>query len=68
MYGNEQEVAVGIRNSGVPRKDIFITTKIWGTYHRRVEEGLDDSLKKLGLDYVDLLLVRVVLCLCLSLP
>lgn len=29
MYGNEQEVAVGIKNSGVPRKDIFITTKVW---------------------------------------
>ncbi|EPQ26107.1 uncharacterized protein PFL1_06315 [Pseudozyma flocculosa PF-1] len=58
MYGNEHEVGEGIKAAGVPREELFITTKIWGTYHRRPEEGLDDSLKKLGLDYVDLLLVH----------
>ncbi|KAN0062250.1 hypothetical protein ACQY0O_005431 [Thecaphora frezii] len=58
MYGNEHEVGQGIKAAGVPREELFITTKIWGTYQRRPEEGLDDSLKKLGLDYVDLLLVH----------
>ncbi|PWN53672.1 putative GCY1-galactose-induced protein of aldo/keto reductase family [Violaceomyces palustris] len=58
MYGNENEVGQGIKASGVPREELFITTKVWGTYHRRVEEGLDSSLKALGLDYVDLLLVH----------
>ena len=57
IYGNEEEVGHGIKASGVPREEIFITTKLWGTYHRRVEENLDISLKKLGLDYVDLYLV-----------
>ncbi|UZJ52072.1 hypothetical protein CBS101457_001392 [Exobasidium rhododendri] len=58
IYGNEEEVGEGIRASGIPRDEIFITTKLWGTYHRRVEENLDISLKKLGLDYVDLYLVH----------
>jgi glycerol 2-dehydrogenase (NADP+) len=58
IYGNEEEVGEGIKASGVPREDIFITTKLWGTYHRRVEENLDISLKKLQLDYIDLYLVH----------
>lgn len=39
------------------REDVFVVTKVWATYNTRVEEGLDKSLKSLGLDYVDLLLV-----------
>lgn len=42
----------------VKRKDVFVTTKLWCTYHTKVEEGLDKSLKNLGLDYVDLFLVH----------
>ena len=57
IYGNEDEVGKGIKASGVKREGIFVTTKLWGTYHRRIEENLDISLKKLGLDYVDLYLV-----------
>jgi glycerol 2-dehydrogenase (NADP+)/D-galacturonate reductase len=41
----------------VKREDVFVVTKVWATYNTRVEEGLDKSLKSLGLDYVDLLLV-----------
>lgn len=58
MYGNEQEVGQGIKASGVPRSELFVTTKVWGTYHRQPEACLDESLERLGLDYVDLLLVH----------
>jgi diketogulonate reductase-like aldo/keto reductase len=37
---------------------VFVTTKLWCTYHSRVEEALDKSLKSLGLEYVDLYLVH----------
>jgi len=57
-YGNEKEVGEGIRLSGVPREKIFITSKVWSTYHGRVEESLDITLKNLGTDYLDLLLVH----------
>lgn len=52
------EVGEGIKASGVPRSEIFITSKVWCTYHRRVEENLDKILEALGTDYVDLLLVH----------
>lgn len=61
VYGNEAEVGEGLAEafkSGVKREDIFITTKLWCTYHSRVEECLDESLKALGVDYVDLYLMH----------
>ncbi|KAG0673657.1 NADPH-dependent aldo-keto reductase [Kluyveromyces marxianus] len=58
IYGNEEAVGRGIRDSGVPRKEIFVTTKLWGTQQRNPEAALDDSLKRLGLDYVDLYLIH----------
>lgn len=61
-YQNEHEVGQGIKDAiaagKVKREDLFVTTKLWCTYHTRVEEALDDSLKKLGLDYLDLYLVH----------
>ncbi|PGH21398.1 hypothetical protein AJ80_03315 [Polytolypa hystricis UAMH7299] len=61
-YQNESEVGAGIRDAIkegiVKREDIFVTTKLWCTYHTRVEEGLEESLKNLGLDYVDLFLMH----------
>ncbi|KAI0834376.1 Aldo/keto reductase [Hypoxylon sp. FL0890] len=57
-YGNESEVGEGIRASGVPREQIWVTTKLDNTWHKRVAEGLDTSLKNLGLDYVDLYLMH----------
>jgi glycerol 2-dehydrogenase (NADP+) len=51
-------VGEGIRASGVPREDIFVTTKLDNAWHHRVTEGLDISLKQLGLDYVDLYLMH----------
>jgi len=57
-YFNEKEVGEGIRDSGVPRSEIFITSKVWNTHHRQVEESLDITLSDLGTDYVDLLLIH----------
>ncbi|KAL6243248.1 H/ACA snoRNP pseudouridylase subunit [Rhinocladiella similis] len=62
VYGNEKEVGEGIKEglaaAGISRKDLFITTKLWCTYHTRVEQNLDISLGLLGLDYVDLYLMH----------
>ncbi|KAB5594244.1 Aldo/keto reductase [Ceratobasidium theobromae] len=57
-YGNEAQVGEGIKKSGVPRSEIFITSKVWSTYHRRVAESLQKSLENLGTDYLDLLLMH----------
>jgi len=57
-YGNEAEVGLGIKNSGVPRSEIWLTTKLDNTWHHRVQEGIDSSLKSLGTDYVDLYLIH----------
>ncbi|KAJ9662620.1 H/ACA snoRNP pseudouridylase subunit [Neophaeococcomyces mojaviensis] len=61
-YANEDEVGAGIQEglkaTGLQRSDLFITTKLWCTYHTRVEQNLDMSLKSLGLDYVDLYLMH----------
>ncbi|CAK7222226.1 hypothetical protein SCUCBS95973_004771 [Sporothrix curviconia] len=58
IYGNEVEVGQGIVDSGVPRKDIFLTSKLWNTDHPNVAEGLEKSLKSLGVDYLDLYLIH----------
>jgi len=57
-YGNEAEVGQGIKNSGVPRSEIWLTTKLDNPWHHRVAEGIDSSLKSLGVDYVDLYLMH----------
>ncbi|KUJ14590.1 Aldo/keto reductase [Mollisia scopiformis] len=60
-YGNEDEVGEGLKEAfdgGIKREDVFVTTKLWCTYHSRVEQNLDMSLKSLGLDYVDLYLMH----------
>jgi len=57
-YGNEAEVGQGIKNSGVPRSEIWLTTKLDNPWHARVEDGINSSLKSLGVDYVDLYLMH----------
>ena len=57
-YSNEAEVGAGIRDSGVPREQIWLTTKLDNTWHHCVQDGLASSLKDLGVDYIDLYLVH----------
>ncbi len=59
-YGNEAGVGQGIRDSGVPREDVMVTTKLRGSDHgyNSTKTALQASLKRLGLDYVDLYLVH----------
>ncbi|KAG1729570.1 NADP-dependent oxidoreductase domain-containing protein [Suillus lakei] len=58
FYGNEKGVGDGLRASGVPREEVFLTSKVWGTHHRRVEESLDQTLANLGTSYTDLYLIH----------
>ncbi|KAJ9606833.1 hypothetical protein H2200_008843 [Cladophialophora chaetospira] len=60
IYRNETEVGLGMQKSGVDRKDIFITSKLWNSKHdpKDVEAALDKSLKDLGAEYVDLYLMH----------
>ncbi|KAJ6576704.1 Aldo/keto reductase [Mycena vulgaris] len=57
-YGNEESVGLAIRESGVPREDLFITTKLDQCDHGRVSEALNESLAKLGVNYIDLYLIH----------
>jgi 2,5-diketo-D-gluconate reductase B len=58
MYKNEEEVGKAIANSGIAREDIFITTKVWPTEFSNVVAAAEDSLRKLKVDRVDLLLLH----------
>ena len=53
-YQNEPEVGVGIKASGVPRREIFLTTKLNNPDHKNAAEALESSLKNLGTTYLDL--------------
>ncbi len=60
IYGNEEGTGRAIATSGVPREELFITTKLWNNAHGfdQALAAFDDSLAKLGLDYVDLYLIH----------
>jgi 2,5-diketo-D-gluconate reductase A len=60
LYGNEAEVGEGLRRSGAPREEVFVTTKLWNDSHRRGDAlgSFNRSLELLGLDYVDLYLIH----------
>src|SRR5581483_10196528 len=60
IYGNERDVGMGVRQSGVPREQVFVTTKLWND-----DQGFDSALRafdaslaRLGLEYVDLYLLH----------
>ncbi len=59
-YGNEKEVGNAIRKSGVDRKDIFVVTKVWisNSGYDRAKASIGESLRRLGTDYIDLLLIH----------
>ena len=60
MYGNEEGVGKAIATSGLPREDLYVTTKLDNGYHRPddARRAFDDSLARLGLDRVDLFLIH----------
>lgn len=59
-YFNEAEVGQAIRESGIPREEIFLTSKLWLQDHgyEAAKKGIEASLRKLGLDYMDLYLIH----------
>lgn len=59
-YFNEADVGRAVKDSGIPRKEIFITSKLWlqDYGYEAAKKGLDTSLEKLGMDYVDLYLLH----------
>ena len=59
-YGNEEAVGNAIKKCGVPREELFITTKVWisNAGYENAKKSIEESLKKLQLDYLDLLLIH----------
>ena len=57
-YDNEEEVGRAVRDSGIPREDVFITSKLWLSQFGDPQKGVERSLKKLSVDYIDLYLIH----------
>ncbi|WP_277945154.1 aldo/keto reductase [Spiroplasma citri] len=64
IYGNEELIGKAIKDSGVPRKEIFLTSKIWNANHKydAALQEIDNILKRLDTDYLDLCLVSLTNC------
>jgi len=60
IYGNEQDVGLAIRESGSPREEVFVTTKLWNSDHGydSTIRACEESLRRLGLNYLDLYLIH----------
>lgn len=60
VYGNEEAVGKAIKQSGIERKQLFITSKLWvdDAGYENAKKGFEETLKKLGLDYLDLYLIH----------
>lgn len=63
-YHNEEGVGVAIAKSGIPRKELFIVSKVWiSNYgYEKAKASIDESLRKLGTDYIDLMLLHQPFC------
>lgn len=59
-YGNEAQVGAALQASGLPRDEVFVTTKLWNANHGREKtlKAFDESMEKLGLDVLDLYLIH----------
>jgi diketogulonate reductase-like aldo/keto reductase len=58
LYGNERSVGKAIRESGIPREEVFVTTKVWPTDFFNPEAAFERSFAKLDLGYIDLYLIH----------
>ena len=58
MYHNEAAVGKAIRGSNISRKEIFVTTKLYPTQFDHADEAIDEALNKMGLEYIDLMLLH----------
>lgn len=60
IYRNETDVGAAIRASGIPREQIFLTTKVWNAFqgYETTLSAFEESLERLGLDYIDLFLIH----------
>ena len=56
-YVNEKAVGRAMRNSGIPREEIFLETKLWPSFYEQ-EDAVEKTLQRLGTDYIDLLLIH----------
>ena len=59
-YGNEEAVGNAIRKSGIPRGEIFLTTKVWiaNSGYEKATTSIEESMRKLQVDYIDLMLIH----------
>lgn len=58
FYGNEEEVGEAIRRSGVPREELFVCTKLYSNEFGNAEKAIEESLARLDIGYVDLMLLH----------
>lgn len=60
VYGNERDVGIAVRDSGIPREQLFITTKLWNSDHgaKSAVRACEESLRALGLEQIDLYLIH----------
>lgn len=58
MYHNEESVGEAVRNSGIPREEIFVTTKLYPDQFANAKAAIDEALEKLDIEYIDLMLLH----------
>lgn len=58
IYGNEEEIGEAIRESDVPREEIFVTTKLYPNQFANAEAAIEECLEKLNIGYIDLMLLH----------